>query len=161
MIGIAEAAMAFWVTHWLTHPDHRAERLAFFTRRPKLRKDATITEHQRWIAEQDAKPKGGGTPQKIADDLLRKLRETEPNHPPQAHTCVRCDRMGSLGIYVNDVGGWLCINCVNTRLPEKTRVWQQQRLQYRQQDGIHYWESGVFIESGKLQNGVVRSRKLL
>jgi len=141
MIGLAEMAVAFWVTRWLCHPDHRAERLAFFTRRPKLRKDATITEHLKWIAEQDAKPKRGG--RMVTAENGRDYRL------PEAHACVRCRRMGSLGIYVIDVGGWLCIHCVNEHLPEKTRVWQQQQLQYRQENGVQYWESGVFAQRPK------------
>jgi len=133
-IGANEFVAAWYVTvHFLAWRRHRAVIYDEREGQPPL------TEHQKWIAEQDAKKPTRRIPPKGGGGVAR---------PPKAHKCVRCDRKGSMGIYVNDVGGWLCINCIHAQMPEKTKIWQQQQLQYRQENGIHYWESGVYIEHG-------------
>lgn len=73
LIGTFEAAVCFWFTLWLTHPDHRAERLALFTRQ---RTKVTVPQED-WVARLAR----NGTVTKDADygrilDLQSELKRT-------------------------------------------------------------------------------------
>lgn len=71
LIAVMLPVVAFWGTRWLVHPDHKDERMAFFSRRPRPRAAKVEAGKPRRIQSHR-------TPAHIADSMHAKLRQVAP-----------------------------------------------------------------------------------